>query len=113
MVHQHDFEFCLQPVDNEPPQILIAAETVSQQQRRAALPAHDLDVVAAPHIHVQQLRIPGLENDHPDGHVVAGRRGRGEGVEELVIAEGVRPRIGPAHSVEDGADVVEHAAGQQ
>src|SRR6202022_3004861 len=37
-----------------------------------------------------------LQDDDPDSDVVADRRGRGERMKELVIAEGLWPRVGPA-----------------
>jgi hypothetical protein len=47
-----------------------------------------------------------LQDDDPDGDVVADRRGRGERMKELVIAEGLWPGVGPGKAVKDSADVV-------
>ena len=52
-----------------------------------------------------------LQDDDPDGDVVADRRGRGERMKELVIAEGLWPGVGPAKAVKDSADVVQHTFG--
>src|ERR1700689_4439129 len=51
-----------------------------------------------------------LQDDEPHGDVVTHRRGCGEGVKKLVIAEGARPRVRPANGEEDNADVVEDTA---
>ena len=54
-----------------------------------------------------------LQDDDPDGDVVADRRGRGERMKELVIAEGLWPRVGPAKAIKDSADVVQHTFGDE
>ena len=53
------------------------------------------------------------QDDDPDGDVVADRCGRGERMKELVIAEGLWPRVGPAKAVKDSADVVKHTFGDE
>ena len=54
------------------------------------------------------------EHCEPHRDVVTDRRGRGACVEELVVAEGLRPRVWPTQRVKHTADAVEHTAdGQQ
>lgn len=53
------------------------------------------------------------EHHEPHGDVVADRRYRRAGVEELVEAERRRPRVRPAHGVEDAADAVQRAPDEQ
>src|SRR6185437_7753228 len=54
------------------------------------------------------------ENREPDRDVVADRGDRGAGVEELVIAERGRPRVGPVQRIHDSADAVQQTSdGQQ
>jgi len=50
-----------------------------------------------------------LEDHEPHRDVVADRRYRGAGVEELVEAERRRPQVGPAQRVENATDAVQDA----
>ena len=54
-----------------------------------------------------------LKDREPHRDVVADRRDSGAGVEELVVAERRRPRVGPLERVEHAADAVQRAADDQ
>lgn len=56
MVHQHDPEIGFQALDDGPPQLLVAAESMGQQQNGRALDTHCIDVVPGHHTHAVQHR---------------------------------------------------------
>ncbi|BBZ44326.1 hypothetical protein MPRM_16070 [Mycobacterium parmense] len=60
MVEEQQAKVRLQPVDDQTPQLLIAAEPMRQDDRWAAWRADDLDIVPGANIHAPTLGCPGL-----------------------------------------------------